>query len=209
MPASSSSISTPQLRADELLVSVGKASCQGAVGSPVTVASLPARGRPPQAAARRAGPEVVEKSLPSTRRPGTAERNVGMPLASWPRPPIAARARDRTGIQQRRQQRCLVALPGRYQDHQRPASTLHAQVQLGAHPAAAASKCLIWRIPAPLSGPPPTAGGGRRRHADGHAPHCRRRSGPASPTPRRHPPAGGPRRAADRRRPGGASGRSG
>jgi hypothetical protein len=31
----------------------------------VTVVSLPARGRPPQAAARRAGLEGVEKSLPA------------------------------------------------------------------------------------------------------------------------------------------------
>jgi hypothetical protein len=37
----------------------------GGAGSPVTVASLPARGRPPQAAARRAGLEFVEKLLTS------------------------------------------------------------------------------------------------------------------------------------------------
>src|SRR5215216_306153 len=37
--------------------------CGGEAGSPVTVVSLPARGRPPQAAARRAGLEVVEKLL--------------------------------------------------------------------------------------------------------------------------------------------------
>jgi hypothetical protein len=37
---------------------------EGEAGYPVTVASLPARGRPPQAAARRAGLEdVVEKVL--------------------------------------------------------------------------------------------------------------------------------------------------
>jgi hypothetical protein len=35
----------------------------GEAGSPVTVVSLPARGRPPQAAARRAGLEHVEKVL--------------------------------------------------------------------------------------------------------------------------------------------------
>src|SRR5215218_7501598 len=49
---------------------------EGEAGSPVTVVSLPARGRPPQAAARRAGLEDVEKSLPApstarTRRSGT------------------------------------------------------------------------------------------------------------------------------------------
>ena len=37
----------------------------GEAGSPVTVVSLPARGRPPQAAARRAGLEFVEKLLTS------------------------------------------------------------------------------------------------------------------------------------------------
>jgi Transcription factor WhiB len=37
---------------------------QGDAGIPVTAVSLPARGRPPQAAARRAGLEGVEKSLP-------------------------------------------------------------------------------------------------------------------------------------------------
>src|SRR5215216_1090542 len=37
--------------------------CGGEAGSPVTVVSLPARGRPPEAAARRAGLEVVEKVL--------------------------------------------------------------------------------------------------------------------------------------------------
>jgi hypothetical protein len=36
---------------------------EGEAGTPVTVASLPARGRPPQAAARRAGLEDVEKIL--------------------------------------------------------------------------------------------------------------------------------------------------
>jgi hypothetical protein len=36
---------------------------EGEAGAPVTVASLPARGRPPQATARRAGLEFVEKLL--------------------------------------------------------------------------------------------------------------------------------------------------
>jgi hypothetical protein len=39
------------------------AGLDGEAGSPVTVASLPARGRPPEAAARRAGLEFVEKLL--------------------------------------------------------------------------------------------------------------------------------------------------
>ena len=38
---------------------------QGEAAAPVTVVSLPARGRPPEAAARRAGLEVVEKLLTS------------------------------------------------------------------------------------------------------------------------------------------------
>ena len=38
---------------------------EGEAGSPVTVVSLPARGRPPQAAARRAGLVFVEKVLTS------------------------------------------------------------------------------------------------------------------------------------------------
>jgi hypothetical protein len=37
--------------------------CEGWADSPVTVVSLPGRGRPPQAAARRAGLEDVEKLL--------------------------------------------------------------------------------------------------------------------------------------------------
>jgi hypothetical protein len=41
----------------------------GEAGSPVTVVSLPARGRPPQAAVRRAGLEVVEKLLTSKASP--------------------------------------------------------------------------------------------------------------------------------------------
>jgi hypothetical protein len=39
---------------------------EGEAGRPAAVVSLPARGRPPQAAARRAGLEVVEKLLTST-----------------------------------------------------------------------------------------------------------------------------------------------
>jgi hypothetical protein len=39
---------------------------RGEAARPVSVVSLPARGRPPQAAARRAGLEVVEKLLTST-----------------------------------------------------------------------------------------------------------------------------------------------
>jgi hypothetical protein len=51
----------------------------------VTVVSLPAGGRPQ--AARQAGLEGVEKSLPGTRRTGTAERNAG----TLPRPvPLVA-----------------------------------------------------------------------------------------------------------------------
>jgi dienelactone hydrolase len=50
---------------------------EGEAGSPVTVESLPARGRPPEAAARRAGLEGVEKSLPA---PATARpRRSGTP----------------------------------------------------------------------------------------------------------------------------------
>jgi hypothetical protein len=52
---------------------------QGEAGSPVTVVSLPARGRPPQAAARRAGLEFVEKLLPTKlTSTDTTERNAGM-----------------------------------------------------------------------------------------------------------------------------------
>jgi len=36
---------------------------EGEAGSPVTVVSLPARGRPPKAGARRAGLEFVEQFL--------------------------------------------------------------------------------------------------------------------------------------------------
>jgi hypothetical protein len=53
----------------------------------VTVVSLPARGRPPQAAARRAGIEFVEELLTRHLKDhqGTAERNAGM-LLLHPRP---------------------------------------------------------------------------------------------------------------------------
>jgi len=52
---------------------------EGEADSPVTVVSLPARGRPPQAAARRAGLEFVEKLLPTKlTSTDTTERNTGM-----------------------------------------------------------------------------------------------------------------------------------
>jgi hypothetical protein len=58
----------------------------GEAGMPVPVVSLPARGRPPQAAARRVGLEGVEKSLPApspvrTRRSGTP-RHASRPAPS-------------------------------------------------------------------------------------------------------------------------------
>src|SRR5215213_8539480 len=53
--------------ADEPAVALRTASAllgvEGEAGAPVAVVSLPARGRPPQAAARRAGLEFVEKLL--------------------------------------------------------------------------------------------------------------------------------------------------
>jgi hypothetical protein len=61
----------------------------GEAGRPVAVMSSPARGRPPQAAARRAGLEVVEKLLPTKlTSTDTTERDAGMlrvPLvaSSW------------------------------------------------------------------------------------------------------------------------------
>jgi hypothetical protein len=52
---------------------------EGGAGAPVTVVSLPARGRPPEAAARRAGLEFVEKLLPTKlTSTDTTERNAGM-----------------------------------------------------------------------------------------------------------------------------------
>ena len=53
--------------------------CFGEAGAPVAVVSLPARGRPPEAAARRAGLEFVEKLLPTNlTSTDTTERNAGM-----------------------------------------------------------------------------------------------------------------------------------
>jgi len=46
----------------------------------VAVVSLPARGRPPQAAARRAGLEGVEKVSQRLNSTHTTERGAGMPL---------------------------------------------------------------------------------------------------------------------------------
>jgi hypothetical protein len=55
----------------------------------VTVVSLPARGRPPQAAARRAGLEVVEKLLTTNlTSTDTTERNASELL--HPRPALAS-----------------------------------------------------------------------------------------------------------------------
>jgi hypothetical protein len=51
----------------------------GEAGLSVTVVSLPARGRPPQAAARRAGIEFVEKLLTTNLTSAdTTERDAGM-----------------------------------------------------------------------------------------------------------------------------------
>jgi hypothetical protein len=90
--------------------------------------------------------------------PGAGERVAlvgdqrGWPLARLtpPRPPIGPAALDRPGLQQGRQLGDLVALPRGSQHHQRPATALPAQVQLGAHPATAAPQCLIWRMCDPL-----------------------------------------------------------
>jgi hypothetical protein len=58
----------------------GRARCvEGEAGTQVAVASLPARGRPPQAAARRAGLEFVEKLLTTNlTSTDTTERNASM-----------------------------------------------------------------------------------------------------------------------------------
>jgi hypothetical protein len=48
-----------------ILAAMAPAWVVGEAGTPATVVSLPARGRPPEAAARRAGLEGVEKSLPA------------------------------------------------------------------------------------------------------------------------------------------------
>jgi hypothetical protein len=64
----------------------------GEAGSRVTVVSLPARGRPPQAAARRVGLEGVEKSLPAPlNSTDTTERNASI-FARIPHRRIASRA---------------------------------------------------------------------------------------------------------------------
>jgi hypothetical protein len=57
----------------------GSTVLEGEADTAVTVASLPARGRPPQAAARRAGLEFVEKLLTTNLTSAdTTERNAGM-----------------------------------------------------------------------------------------------------------------------------------
>jgi hypothetical protein len=66
------------------------AGLMGEADFPVTVASSPARGRPPQAAARRAGLEVVEKlqtsaaskGLPDAERGHQADGDVEAPCQS-------------------------------------------------------------------------------------------------------------------------------
>jgi hypothetical protein len=71
------------------------AGLDGEAGSPVTVASLPARGRPPEAAARRAGLEFVEKLLPTRlTSTDTTERNTGMLRV----PLVASSCRLATGL---------------------------------------------------------------------------------------------------------------
>ncbi len=58
---------------------------EGEAGIPVTVVSLPARGRPPEAAARRAGLELVEKVLPTKlTNSDTTERNCDVCLRCPP-----------------------------------------------------------------------------------------------------------------------------
>jgi hypothetical protein len=60
---------------------------EGEAGAPVTVASLPARGRPPAAAARRAGLEFVEKLLTTNlTSTDTTEQAASMLLLVHPRP---------------------------------------------------------------------------------------------------------------------------
>jgi hypothetical protein len=61
---------------------------EGEAGTPVTVVSLPARGRPPEAAARRAGLEFVEKRLPTKL---TSSGHDGVePRHAAPRPAFAS-----------------------------------------------------------------------------------------------------------------------
>jgi hypothetical protein len=69
--------------------------------------------------------------------------------ADPPRPSIRLAAFDRSGAQQRLQLRDLVALARGGQDHQRPPTSVGAQVELGAQPAAACPPCLIcgWTVP--------------------------------------------------------------
>ena len=63
----------------------------GEAGAWVTVVWLPARGRPPEAAARRAGLEFVEKLLPTNLTSmDTQERNAGMLLPATNVPPTHA-----------------------------------------------------------------------------------------------------------------------
>jgi hypothetical protein len=64
---------------------------EGEAGRPVTAVSLPARGRPPRAAARRAGLEGVEKSLPATRWSVMAERDAGIACSLSSCVPVGAR----------------------------------------------------------------------------------------------------------------------
>jgi len=67
-----------------------------------------------------------------------------------PRTAIGTRPLDRASVQERWQQRRLVALAGGRHDDQRPPATLHPQVQLGAQPTAASPQCLILRADDPL-----------------------------------------------------------
>ena len=69
--------------------------------------------------------------------------------ADPPRPSIRLATFDRSGAQQRLQLRDLVALARGGQDHQRPPTSVGAQVELGAQPAAACPPCLIcgWTVP--------------------------------------------------------------
>jgi hypothetical protein len=69
---------------------------EGDAGAPVAVASLPARGRPPQAAARRAGLEFVEKLLTtSLTSVDTTERNA---RHASPRVSLVASVELATGV---------------------------------------------------------------------------------------------------------------
>jgi hypothetical protein len=72
----------------------GSLGAEGEAGSPVTVVSLPARGRPPQAAARRAGLEFVEKLLTTAMVALLDGRNASM---LRPRPAVASLVELATG----------------------------------------------------------------------------------------------------------------